>query len=149
SFIAQYQLHAIEGVPESGLATSFNILPGHTRPPHVPVEITTPELRNHALRLPSKRNTAPIRKASDYGIRAEPNNTSTVGNLLLLEITYRNSTNLAYDIEEMRFKNEDRKITNATNVQTTDIKPTWHLYPQRSSNRTYRNIYVLKTATFP
>lgn len=149
SFIAQYQLHAIEGVPESGLATSFNILPGHTRPLHVPVEMTTPELLNHALGLLSKRNTAPIRKASDYGIRAELNNIYTVGNLVLLDITYRNSTNLAYDIDEMRFKIEDRKITKATNVQSIEIKPIWQLYPHGSFKRTYRNIYVLKKATFP
>lgn len=149
SFIAQYNLNIMDGKSANRLAVSFNILPEHTRPLHVPVELTTPELRSHALGLLAKRNVSPIRKASDYGIRTELNNVYTVGNLVLLDITYRNSTNLMYDIDEMRFKIEDKKITKATNVQSIEIKPIWQLYPHGSFKRTYRNIYVLKKATFP
>lgn len=149
SFIAQYKLHFFERAPEAGMATSFNILPHHTRPLDVPVEITTPELRSHALSLLSRRKPVPIRKASSYGIRAELNNVYTVGDLVLLDITYRNATNLSYDIDEMRFKIEDKKITKATNVQSIEVKPIWQLYPHGSFKRTYRNIYVLKKATFP
>lgn len=149
SFIAQYNLNVMQETPANRLAVSFNILPEHTRPLHVPVELTTPELRSHALGLLANRNVSPIRKASEYGIRAELNNVYTVGNLVLLDITYRNSTNLMYDIDEMRFKIEDKKITKATNVQSIEIKPIWQLYPHGSFKRTYRNIYVLKKATFP
>ncbi|MGO3108131.1 conjugative transposon protein TraN [Sphingobacterium sp. JB170] len=148
-FIAQYNLHLIDGAPEAGLATGFDILPHHTRPIHTPVELTTPELRSHALSLLSRRRPVPIRKASTYGIRAELNSVYTVGNLVLLDITYRNSTNLSYDIDELRFKIEDKKITKATNVQSIEIKPIWQLYPHGSFRKSYRNIYVLKKATFP
>lgn len=149
SFIAQYRLHHAGGASESGIAASFNILPRHTRPLHVPVELTTPELRRHAITLLARRNAKPIRKASTYGIRADLNNVYTVGDLVLLDITYRNNTNLSYDIDELRFKIEDKKITKATNVQSIEIKPLWQLYPHGSFKRTYRNIYVLKKATFP
>lgn len=149
SFIAQYDLHSVKDAPESILAASFDILPRHTRPLHVPVELTTPELRSHALSLISQRKSVPIRKASDYGIRAELNNVYTIGDLVLLDITYRNLTNLSYSIDELRFKIEDKKITKATNVQSIEIKPVWQLYPHGSFKRTYRNIYVLKKATFP
>lgn len=149
SFIAQYRLHHAGGAPESAIAASFDILPRHTRPLHVPVELTTPELRSHAVRLLSRHNAKPIRKASTYGIRADLNNVYTVGDLVLLDITYHNATNLAYDIDELRFKIEDKKITKATNVQSIEIEPIWQLYPHSSFKRTYRNIYVLKKATFP
>jgi len=149
SFIAQYQLHHFESAPESGLAASFEIMPRHTRPLHVPVELTTPQLRNHAISMLAKRSSAPIRKAGDYGMRVELNALYTVGDLVLLDITYRNATNLAYDIDEMRFKIEDKKITKATNVQSIEVKPIWQLYPHGSFKRTYRNIYVLRKATFP
>jgi len=149
SFISQYKLHHFEGAPESGLAASFEILPTHTRPLHVPVELTTPELRKHAISMLARRSPAPMRKAGDYGMRVELNAVYTVGDLVLLDITYRNATNLAYDIDEMRFKIEDKKITKATNVQSIEVKPIWQLYPHRSFKRTYRNIYVLKKATFP
>lgn len=149
SFIAQYKLHFFEGAPEGGLATSFDILPRHTRPLDVPVELTTPELRSHALSLLSRRRPVPIRKAKSYGIRAELNSVYTVGDLVLLDITYRNATNLSYDIDELRFKIEDKKITKATNVQSIELKPVWQLYPLGSFRKSYRNIYVLKKATFP
>lgn len=81
-------------------------------------------------------------------MRAELNAVYTVGDLVLLDITYRNATNLAYDIDEMRFKIEDKKITKATNVQSIEVKPIWQLYPHGSFKRTYRNIYVLKKRHF-
>ena len=148
-FITQYNLHLFEGAPEAGLATGFDILPHHTRPIHTPVELTTPELRSHALSLLSRRRPIPIRKASGYGLRAELNNVYTVGDLVLLDITFLNKTNLSYDIDELRFKIEDKKITKATNVQSIEIRPIWQLYPHASFKRGHRNIYVLKKATFP
>jgi conjugative transposon TraN protein len=149
SFIAQYRLREDRMMPESALAASFNILPGDTRPLDAPVELTAPQLRSHAIGLLAQRNTRPIRREDHYGIRVSLNNIYTVGDLVLLDITYRNVTNLAYDIDEMRFKIEDRKITKATNVQSIEISPIWQLYPHGTFKRSYRNIYVLKKATFP
>ncbi|MGB3108294.1 conjugative transposon protein TraN [Sphingobacterium siyangense] len=149
SYIAQYHLHRAEGILDSRLPASFNILPEHTRPLELPVEITTPQLRSHALSLLAMRRAYPVRKTENYGIRAELNNVYTIGDLVLLDITYHNSTNLPFDIDEMRFKIEDRKVTKATNVQSIEIKPVWQLYSPGAFKRTYRNIYVLKKITFP
>ena len=148
TFIAQYQLLSAAATPGSKLAASYDILPQHIRPLHLPVEISTPELRSYALSLLVRRNP-PIRKAKQYGISVELNHVYTLGDLILLDITYHNSTNLGFDIDELRFKIEDKKITKATNVQSVEIKPIWQLYPIGSFKRSYRNIYVLKKATFP
>ena len=113
------------------------------------MEITTPQLRSHALSLLTMRRAYPVRKTENYGIRAELNNVYTVGDLVLLDITYHNSTNLPFDIDEMRFKIEDRKVTKATNVQSIEVKPVWQLYSPGVFKRTYRNIYVVKKITFP
>lgn len=149
SFIAQYQLWFFQSASENSVVTSFNILPSHTRPLDSPIDPTTPELRRHALSMLAQRKVTPVRKTENYGIRAELGGVYTVGDLVLLDITYRNTTNLSYDIDEMRFKIEDRKITKATNVQSIEIKPIWQLYPNTSFKKNYRNIYVLKKATFP
>lgn len=147
SFIAQYRLVYL---PWASVSAQVSILPGHTRPLDIPgVGLTTPELRQHALSLLTMRKGAPIRKADDYGIRATLNRVYTIGDLVLLDVTYRNQTNLSYDIDELRFKIEDRKITKASNVQSIEIKPVWQLYPTGSFKKNYRNIYVLKKATFP
>ncbi|MGF7028550.1 conjugative transposon protein TraN [Sphingobacterium sp. HSC-15S19] len=149
SYIAQFQLHRSAGISYSSLPASFNILPEHTRSLEIPVEITTPQLRSHALSMLALRNAYPVRKTENYGIRAELNNVYTVGDLVLLDITYHNGSNLSFDIDEMRFKIEDRKVTKATNVQSVEIKPVWQLYPHAAFKRTYRNIYALKKITFP
>lgn len=149
TFIAQYRLHAATSINDNKLAASYNVLPEHIRPLNLPVEISTPELRSHAISLLAKRNSSALRKVKKYGISAELNHVYTVGDLILLDITYHNSTNLVYDIDELRFKIEDKKITKATNVQSIEIKPIWQLYQSGSFKRTYRNIYVLKKVTFP
>jgi hypothetical protein len=64
-------------------------------------------------------------------------------------VAFQNKTNLAYDIDELRFKIEDKKITKATNVQSLEIKPEWQLYKQPSFKKEYHNIYVFKKVTFP
>ncbi|MEN5057130.1 conjugative transposon protein TraN [Sphingobacterium kitahiroshimense] len=149
SYIAQYRLRCFQGTAESSIVASFNILPSHTRPLDSPIDPTTPQLRRHALSMLAQRKVTPVRKAENYGIRAELGGVYTVGDLVLLDITYRNTTNLSYDIDEMRFKIEDRKITKATNVQSIEIKPIWQLYPNALFKKNYRNIYVLKKTTFP
>lgn len=149
SYIVQYQLRLFSGATKSSVVTSFNILPSHTRPLDSPIDPTTPQLRRHALSILAQRKVSPTRKSESYGIRAELGRVYTVGDLVLLDITYRNTTNLSYDIDEMRFKIEDKKITKATNVQSIEIKPIWQLYPNASFKKNYRNIYVLKKVTFP
>ncbi|OOG19649.1 conjugative transposon protein TraN [Sphingobacterium sp. CZ-UAM] len=149
SYIAQYHLHRKDGLTDNRLPASFNILPEHTRPLELPIEITTPQLRSHAVSLLAKRSTSPIRKTENYGIRVELNNVFTVANLVLLDITYHNDTNLPFEIDELRFKIEDRKVTKATNIQSIEIPPFWQLYAHSTFKRTYRNIYVLKKVTFP
>ncbi|MBE8714847.1 conjugative transposon protein TraN [Sphingobacterium hungaricum] len=149
SFMAQYNLCFFEYLPGLGAVASFEILPQHTKPLAVTVELTTPELKRHALTLLSKRRPVAIRKSSSYGLRAELGGVYTVGDLVLLDIAYYNSTKLSYAIDELRFKIEDKKIAKATNVQSTEIKPIWQLYQHSTFKKQYRNIYVLKKATFP
>ena len=147
SFIAQYRLVYLPGTAVSSLV---NILPEHIRPLDVAaISLTSPELRVHALSMLKNRSSHRIRKSDEYGISVALNQVYTIGDQVFLDITYRNETNLAYDIDEMRFKIEDKKINKATNVQSIEIKPVWQLYPLTGFKKTYRNIYVLKKVTFP
>lgn len=149
SFIAQYNLrYANTRHPE--IASQLQILPEHTRPLEVPgISLTGPEMKAHALAMLKDHRRSVIRKADAYGIKARLNHIYTIGDDIFLDLTYSNETNLSYDIDELRFKIEDKKINKATNVQSIEIKPVWQLYPLGSFKRTFRNIYVLKKATFP
>lgn len=147
SFIAQYRLIYLPGATAS---SQVNILPEQTRPLDAgAISLTTPELKEHALSMLKNRASHRIRYSNDYGISVTLNHVYTVGDQIFLDITYRNETNLAYDIDEMRFKIEDKKINKATNVQSIEIKPVWQLYTRGGFKKIFRNIYVLKKVTFP
>lgn len=148
SFIAQYRLIYLPGAKAA--ATQINILPEQTRPlDAATISMTTPDLKVHALSILKSRFSRSIRYSSEYGISVALNHVYTVGDQIFLDITYRNETKLFYEIDELRFKIEDKKINKATNVQSIEIKPLWQLYPLDGFKKTFRNIYVLKKLTFP
>ena len=149
SFIAQYNLR-YAGILQPQISSQVEILPEHTRPMDVPgISLTGQEMKDHALAILKDHNRSIVRKENTYGLKATLNHVYTVGNYIFLDLTYKNETNLAYDIDELRFKIEDKKINKATNVQSIEVKPVWQLYPSGSFKRNFRNIYVLKKAIFP
>jgi hypothetical protein len=68
---------------------------------------------------------------------------------VFIDIGYHNSTNLTYDIADLRFHIDDKKITKATNVQSVELKPEFILFTNPLFQKTYRNIIILKKMTFP
>lgn len=150
NFIAQYNLSYANGMLEETLPVMVNILPEHTRPLDVPgTSLTSREMESFALHVLTKPTGKALRSTTDYGLRTTLNHVYTAGDYIFLDISYYNKTNLSYEIDEQRFKIEDKKIVKATNVQSIEIKPLWQLYPNTSFKKHYRNIYVLKKTTFP
>lgn len=148
SFIAQYNLRHAD-VLHPLISSQVQILSEQMRPLDVPgIGLTGQEMKGYALAI-LKDHSRSGRKASAYGLKARLNHVYTIGDDIFLDLTYKNGTNLAYDMDELRFKIEDKKINKATNVQSIEIKPTWQLYPLSSFKKTFRNIYVLKKVTFP
>nr|WP_068891006.1 conjugative transposon protein TraN [Pedobacter panaciterrae] len=149
SFIAQYNLRYTEG-QSLAIPSKVNILPEHTRPLDVPgISLTSKEMQDFAMRILQEPAGSTLRKAKAFGMQAKLNHVYTAGDHVFLDITYYNQTNLPYQIDEQRFKIEDKKITKATNVQSVEIKPVWQLYPNSTFKKQYRNVYVLQKATFP
>jgi conjugative transposon TraN protein len=149
SFIAQYRL-VFTNSPGQQIPSAIAIQPEQCRPLDFPgITLTTPEMKSYAMEILHKGKKSVIRKAKAYGLTSYVNHVYTVGDHVFLDITLENKTNLAYDIDELRFKIEDKKITKATNVQSLEIKPEWQLYQQFSFKREYHNIYVFKKVTFP
>lgn len=150
SFIAQYSLNYSDGTDAVHLQSQVNILPEHTRPLDVQgISLTNRQMQNFALRILDEPAGHSLRKAKAYGMQAKLNHVYTAGDHIFLDITYYNQTNLPFEVDEMRFKIEDKKIAKATNVQSVEIKPVWQFYPNGTFKRQYRNIYVLKKTTFP
>ncbi len=149
SFMAQYDLSFSSRVGTSFVPASYTIDPSEIQPLVGQEHIPTADLRKHALAMLAARKTSPIRKTRKHDAGLRLNAVYTLGDLVLLDITATNSTNLRYEIDQLRMKIEDRKITKATNVQAIEVEPLWQLYAHDSFKRSFRNIYVLRKMTFP
>ena len=77
------------------------------------------------------------------------NNIYVVGEYVFIDFSVDNYTNLQFDIDELRFKLQDKKLQKATNQQTLELKPALLLDRSLSFKKGYRNVAVLKKMTFP
>ncbi|MBB5440650.1 conjugative transposon TraN protein [Pedobacter sp. AK017] len=150
SFMAQYNLCYSPFAEAAAIRTQVDILPSHTRPLETEgLTMTQKEMKTYALNMLKMAVPKPLRKAGAFGLSARLNQIYTLGDYIFLDVSYYNETNLPYQIDEQRFKIEDKKITKATNVQSVEISPEFQLYPSGIIKQKYRNIYVLKKLTYP
>lgn len=84
-----------------------------------------------------------------YKLRITLNNIYTVGDYFFVDVSLMNKTNIKYDIDQVRFKIEDKKQTKATNFQQIEIQPVMSLIHDKSFQKDYRNIFVFDKFTFP
>lgn len=96
----------------------------------------------------SRRHKVGIRSTL-YGIKARVNNIYTVGDYFFIDFSLKNLSKIKYDIAEIRLKLMDKKELKATNSQTIELTPVYMINHDKSFQREYRNVIVLKKLTFP
>ena len=150
SFIAQYK--AIYRNSEN-LNTVTNI---HIQPENMqPIEFnkmvfSNLELRKFAMDIIQKKSEEhPIREEKNLKLNVQLNNVYVMSDYIFLDMTFKNNSNLSYDIEDLKFSIEDKKIYKATNNQSIEMIPIFQLNPQKHFRKNFRNIYVFKKFTFP
>jgi len=84
-----------------------------------------------------------------YGIKARLNKIATLGDYIFIDLSFYNKSNIGYDIDQLSFSLEDKKIAKATNSQSVPILPEVALFDTGSFKRLYRNVFVFKKFTFP
>lgn len=77
------------------------------------------------------------------------NNVYSVGEYFFIDFSVENSTNIRFDIDQLRVKLQDKKTAKAANNQTIEMTPVLVLDPAKSFLHGYRNVIVLKKLTFP
>ncbi|MCC8036810.1 MAG: conjugative transposon protein TraN [Bacteroidales bacterium] len=77
------------------------------------------------------------------------NNIYSAGDYFFLDFSVENRTNIRFDIDEVRLKLSDKKVSKATNSQVVELKPELILEQTRSFLHGYRNVIVVKKLTFP
>ena len=77
------------------------------------------------------------------------NNIYTVDKYFFIDLSLKNRSNIQFDIDQIRFKVEDKRMTKATNLQSVEIKPIITYLDDNSFKKNYRNIFVFEKFTFP
>ena len=77
------------------------------------------------------------------------NNIYAVGDYFFLDFSVENKTNIRFDIDEIRVKLADKKLSKATNSQVIELTPALVLQENKTFRYGYRNVLVLKKMTFP
>lgn len=144
-FIAQYLVQPGEDGP-----VEVEIAPGDTRPLDISgTGFSTAQLRDMAYGLFSKKQGKAIRSATAFDLKGMVSHIYTAGDYIFLDLALENRTNLRYDLDGIRFKIQDKKVTKAANEQAIELLPVLTLFNISRFAKTYRNIIVLKKVTFP
>lgn len=113
------------------------------------VSMSTVEMTRFARRIwnsPAKiRNVAT--KAHRMTMRL--NNIYAVGEYFFIDFSIENRTNIRFDIDEIRVKLADKKLTKATNAQVIELTPELVLETGKTFRHGYRNVVVVRKMTFP
>ena len=150
SFIAQYK--AIYKNSESlNTVTNIHIQPEAMQPVEFDkIIFSNLELRKFAMDIIQKKSeNNPIRVEKHFNLSLQLNNVYVISDYIFLDMTFKNNSNLSYDIEALKFSIEDKKIYKATNNQSIEMTPLFQLNPQKHFKKNFRNIYVFKKFTYP
>ena len=77
------------------------------------------------------------------------NNIYAVGEYFFIDFSVEHRTDIRFDIDEIRVKLADKKVSKATNSQIIELKPEMMLEKTKSFLHGYRNVMVVRKMTFP
>ena len=150
SFIAQYKV-VYRNQDNLNTITNIHIQPEAMQPVEFEKMVfSNLELRKFAMDIIKKKSEInPIREEKNLKLSFQLNNVYVISDYIFLDMTIKNNSNLSYDIEDLKFSLEDKKIHKATNNQSVDLTPILQLNPQKHFRKNFRNIYVFKKFTYP
>ena len=150
SFIAQYKV-IYRNSENLNTVTNIHIQPENMQPIELDKMVfSNLELRKFSMDIIRKKSEKnPIREKENLQLSIQVNNVYVMSDYIFLDMTFKNNSNLSYDIEGLKFSIEDKKIYKATNNQSIEMTPIFQLNSQKHFRKNFRNIYVFKKFTFP
>lgn len=113
------------------------------------VSLSTEDMYRFARRI----WTSPARyrnvNCKQHRMNMRLNNIYTVGDYFFLDFSIENRTRIRFDIDEIRVKLADKKMSKASNAQMIELQPEMILEQGKSFLHGYRNIVVIRKMTFP
>ena len=113
------------------------------------ITLTHEEMETFSKEVLKQKARKPKQKKKANGVEARLNQIYSFGDFYLVDLSFRNKTNIPYTIDQIRFKIEDKTITKATNIQSIEIEPKFQLFDKDGFENRYRNVFVFDKFTFP
>ncbi len=150
SFIAQYKA-IYRNCENLNTVTNIQIQPEDMQPIELDKMVfSNLELKKFSMDIIRKKSEKnPIREEKNLQLNVQLNNVYVISDYIFLDMTFKNNSNLSYDIEDLKFSIEDKKIYKATNNQSIEMAPIFQLNTQKRFRKNFRNIYVFRKFTFP
>lgn len=111
--------------------------------------LTSEELRAFSILMSGKKPTLNNVVTRKDKMQLKVNNLWVVDDYIFVDFSAINQTNIKYDIDEIRYKIIDKKVTKAENNQDQEIKPIYTHNKEKSFDKNYKNIVAFKKFTFP
>jgi len=148
SYLAQYNLQYVDN-PEHAIS-EFVVLE-EEKTSHIPPGqmMNQQQMYEYAWTIFTKGKSFYDVSSKKHRMKITLNNIYTVGNLFFIDISLENKSNILYEVDQIRFKIEDKKQTKATSFQSIEIEPQMNLLNKTSFLKHYRNVFVFKKFTFP
>lgn len=113
----------------------------------------TPVLVNRIMYSVYKKNASDIKSvgSKQFGIESLLKGVYIHKDLMYFHIAVRNTSNVSYDMDFIRFKIVDKKVAKRTAVQETYVNPV-RVYSQQNTvdgKSTVRNVFVFPKMTLP
>ena len=150
SFIAQYKA-VYRNSKDRNTVTNIHIQPEDMQPVEFDkMTFSNSELRKFARNIiQNKSDKKPVREQKNVKLNMQLNNVYVISDYIFLDMTFKNNSNLSYDMEALKFSIEDKKIHKATNNQSIEMIPIFQWNHQKHFRKNFRNIYVFKKFTYP
>lgn len=118
------------------------------------VGLTTKEIKRISNEIRKQKAAYHGVSTKAYGMEIRLNNIYTVGDYFFIDYAIENKTNIKYDVDQIRYKIEDEKVSRKTNSQSIELEaepvsPLYNHFPAESFKHNMRNIAVFKKFTFP
>lgn len=147
-YFVQYML--VYSSDMSKAYTRFNIPYADLRSYMTPeTNLTKAEMYDYAYSMFISKNKFYDVSSKGNLLKIVLNNIYTLDKYFFIDVSMFNKTNIRYDIDQIRFKIEDKKQTKATNYQSIEILPLMQVNQNLVFKKNYRNIFVFEKFTFP
>lgn len=112
-------------------------------------DMTRSQLHDYCYRMLLSKKKFYNVSCLKHGMRVTLNNIYTVDKYFFIDISLLNKTNIQYDIDNIRFFVEDKKMTKATTFQSIELQPLLVSQQDKSFKKKWRNIFVFDKFTYP